>query len=126
MVHLKPLKRSNPQDAEAPDKYYAKAVGNGVTDLHRLAHLIANQSTVRKADCLAVLQALQHNISDELGQGRIVKLGDFGTFQVGVRSNGVDTEEEVSKNLVKSAHLNFRPGRDFQSLLKTLSYKLVG
>lgn len=126
MVNIKPLRRSNPRDVEAPDQYYAKAVGSGVTDLRRLAHLISNQSTVRKADCLAVLEALQHNISDELGQGRIVKLGDFGTFQVGVRSAGAETEEQVSQSLVKSAHLNFRPGRDFKDLLKTLQFKLVG
>ena len=108
---------------EAPEKYYARAVSTGKTDLDRLAHLIANQSTVRKADCLAVLEALQHNIADELSQGRIVELGNFGNFQVGVRSQGEDTPELVTAASIKQARLYFRPGREFQKLLKTVAFK---
>ncbi|MGM0636457.1 MAG: HU family DNA-binding protein [Bacteroidota bacterium] len=125
MINIKVWPRKNPRDLEAQEKYYAKAVGNGVTDLRRLARLISNQSTVRKADCLAVLEALQHNISEELAEGKIVRLGDFGTFQVGVRSYGEETPDEVSANSVKSKHLNFRPGLDFEHLLNNIKFKIV-
>ena len=123
MVEIKPQRRVNPQDMEAQEKYYARAVSTGTTNLDRLAYLIANQSTVRKADCLAVLEALQHNIADELSQGRIVQLGSFGNFQIGVRSEGVETPDLVSTSSIKQARLHFRPGTEFRNLLKTVRFK---
>jgi predicted histone-like DNA-binding protein len=86
MVKLRVVERKNPQDLQAPPKYYAQAVANGYVDLERLAYLVSNQCTVREADCLAVLNALQHNVMDELRQGKVVQLGSLGNFQVGVRS----------------------------------------
>ena len=41
------------------------------------------QCTVNRADCLAVLSALQDNIIEmELQEGRIVDLGDIGCFKL--------------------------------------------
>ncbi|PVW16266.1 HU family DNA-binding protein [Marixanthomonas spongiae] len=125
MVVLKTVERKNPQDLTAPPKYYTQAVANGFVDLERLAYLVSNQCTVREADCLAVLNALQHNVMDELKQGRIVQLGSLGNFQIGVRSEGAEVEAEVTNNQVKSAHVNFRPGKRIRNMLQTLQYKLV-
>ena len=126
MVNLTKLERVNPQDVDAPRKFYAQAVASGKTDLDRLAYLIANQSTVSKPDCKAVLEAFLHNMEDEMRQGRIVELGEIGNFQIGISSRGEDTAEEVSENSVKTAHYNFRPGRALRRSLRTLDYKMVG
>lgn len=126
MVILKPLERRNPQDATAPHKFYAQAIADGVTDLERLAYLVSNQCTVREADCLAVLNALQHNVMDELGQGRIVQLGTLGRFQIGVRSLGADVAEDVNIHHVRSAHVNFRPGKRFRKFLTNVEYRITG
>ncbi|PKP07901.1 MAG: DNA-binding protein [Bacteroidetes bacterium HGW-Bacteroidetes-4] len=125
MVHIKTIGRLNPQDVVAPAKFYAQAVSAGTTDLDRLAFLISNQSTVREADCLAVLSALQHNMMDELMQGRVVQLGVLGNFQIGIRSEGRELANEVSTSIVKSAHINFRPGKRLRTMLKALNYKLI-
>lgn len=126
MVKIKRVERKNPQDLMAPPKFYTQAVGDGFVDLERLAFLVSNQCTVREADCLAVLNALQHNVMDELSQGRIVQFGSIGNFQVGVRSEGVDDAMMVSSNQVKSAHINYRPGKRLRKMLTTLEYKLIG
>jgi predicted histone-like DNA-binding protein len=124
MVSLKPIGRRNPQDSAAPEQYYAHAIADGFVDLERLAYLVANQCTVREADCLAVLNALQHNVMDELAQGRVVQLGNLGNFQVGVRSNPSVLQEEVSSANVRSAHINFRPGKRIKKMLNTLDFTL--
>src|SRR5690606_20635090 len=108
-VKLTINQKKNPQDLLAPGKFYVQAKKDGIIGLERLAYLISNQSTVREPDCLAVLSALIHNMLDELGQGRVVQLGNLGNFQVGVRSEGSETQEEVTITNVKSAHINFRP-----------------
>lgn len=125
MVNLKTVPRRNPQDLAAPARFYAHAVSAGEVDLERLAYLVSNQCTVRESDCYAVLIALMHNVMDELRQGRVVEMGILGRFQVGVRSNGQDTAEEVTSADVRSAHLNFRPGKRLCDMLTTLNYKLI-
>ena len=125
MIQLKSLQRVNPRDVEAPKKFYVQAVGAGKTDLDRLAYLISNQSTVREPDCYAVLEALLHNMMDELREGRIIELGNIGNFQIGVSSDAVDTEEEVTSSLVRKAKISFRPAKALRDLLQTVNYKKV-
>ena len=125
MVVLKAMERKNPLSEADPPKFYAQAIANGVVDLERLAYLVSNQCTVRESDCYAVLIAMMHNVADELSQGRIVDMGVLGRFQVGVRSEGLDSEAEVNTAAVRSAHLNFRPAKRLRKTLATLEYKLV-
>ncbi len=126
MVLLKPMERKNPMNLVAPSKFYAQAIATGFVDLERLAYLVSNQCTVREADCLAVLNALQHNVMDELAQGRVVQLGTLGNFQIGVRSEGATESDLLNQSHVRSAHVNFRPGKRFRKLLRTLNYRLTG
>jgi predicted histone-like DNA-binding protein len=117
-VKFRSVNRVNPQDVEAPQKFYATAVGDGRTNFKRLARLISMHSTVSKADCLAVLSSLEENVIMELQEGRIVDFGDLGSFQVGIKSEGRETSDEVNANVVRKARLRFRPGKEFQRMLK--------
>lgn len=125
MITIKALERRNPQNVNAVNKYYAKAISQGVIDFERLAYLVSNQCTVRESDCYAVLRALEHNIIDELKQGKVVQLGGIGNLQVGVSSNGETLPEEVSANSVKKAHMNFRPGAKLRDMLEIMKYKIL-
>ena len=122
MVKVKSIERPNPQDRIAANKFYAQAISTGTTDLERLAYLVSNQSTVREADCYAVLLSLLHNIADELEQGKIVKLDKLGSFQIGVNSAGVATQEELSASVIKKAHINFRPDKRLRTLLNNVGF----
>ena len=125
-VKYKVLPRKNPQDAMAPEKFYAAAIADGDVDLDRLAELISYQCTVTASDCYAVLLSLEHNIIGELGQGRIVKLGRLGNFQVGISSIGKDTESEVSANAITKSRILFRPGKKLRTMLNDLSFRKAG
>lgn len=125
MVTIKPMERLNPQDVNADKKFYAKAISQGVIDFERLAYLVSNQCTVRESDCYAVLRALEHNIMDELKQGKVVQLGGLGNLQVGVSSNGETIAEDVSATSVKKAHMNFRPGSKLRDMLEIMKYKVI-
>ncbi len=115
--------RKNPQDLTAPEKYYAAALGNGETDLEALATMIAYQSTLTDTDCYAVLKSLEYNIINELNQGRIIKLGSLGNFQVSISSDGKNTPEEVTAADVKKSRILFRPGKKLRQLLKSVNYQ---
>ncbi|TXE12096.1 DNA-binding protein [Seonamhaeicola algicola] len=117
------LQRRNPQDITLPEKFYAAAIGDGSVDMETLAEQIAYQCTITQPDCYAVLMALERNIVDALKQGRIVKLGHLGNFQVGISSQGRDTAEELDASAITKARILFRPGKSFRQLLKNLSFR---
>ena len=73
----------------------------------------------------AVLLALEDVIIDALKGGEIVRLGDLGTFQIGISSKGAETEEDYDVSLIKKARINFRPGLALTGVLSGLSYKKV-
>lgn len=125
-IKYKVLPRKNPQDLLAPEKFYAAAIADGETDLEKLSELISYQCTVTESDCYAVLMSLEHNIISELREGRIVKLGRLGNFQVGISSEGKVTANEVSSSAVTKTRILFRPGKRLRSLLNDLSFRKAG
>ncbi len=122
-IKFKAQAKRNPQDITLPEKYYASAIADGEVDLDVLSEQIAYECTVTESDCYAVLLSLERNIIRSLDQGRIVKLGRLGNFQVSVSSDGRDTPEEVNASLITKARVLFRPGKRLRSLLTDLSYK---
>lgn len=125
-IKFKSLPRKNPQDLLAPEKFYATAIADGEVNLEKLAELISYQCTVTESDCYAVLISLEHNIVSELKEGRIVKLGRLGNFQVGISSEGKDTTDEVSSNAIRKTRVLFRPGKKLRSMLNDLSFRKAG
>ncbi len=122
-IIYKPLERLNPQDTTAVKKYYAAVVANGSVDFETLAEMISEQCTVTETDCLAVLNVLEQNIVRELKQGRIVRLGKLGNFQVSLSSEGYATEDEVTASAVKKSRILFRPAKKMRNLLKDLTFQ---
>jgi predicted histone-like DNA-binding protein len=84
--------------------------------------MISEQCTVTEADCLAVLASLEKQMVNQLEEGRIVRLGRIGSFQIGVSSLGMDTPEEVTSNSIIKSRVLFRPAQNIKNLLKTLRY----
>tara|TARA_R110002072_G_scaffold113836_2_gene243581 strand:- start:684 stop:1067 length:384 start_codon:yes stop_codon:yes gene_type:complete len=124
-ITYKPITRKNPRDLVAPEKYYAAVSPNGSVDFESLAVLISEQCTVTDTDCIAVLNVLEKNIIRELKEGRIVRLGKLGNFQVSLSSDGFETEEEVTANAVKKSRILFRPAKKMRALLENLTFRKV-
>lgn len=121
-IAYKIVQRRNPQDFTAPEKYYAAVAPNGHIDFESLAELISEQCTVTDTDCLAVLNVLEKNIVRELKEGRIVRLGKLGNFQVSLSSQGFDTAEEVTADAVTKGRILFRPAKKMRNLLQNLTF----
>ena len=117
--------RINPRDKEAAPKYYGRVQANGDVNIREMSERIQQTCTVHKADVQAVLLALEDTITDALKSGEIVRLGDLGTFQIGISSKGAVTEEDYSDSFITKARINFRPGLALAGILTGLSYKKV-
>jgi predicted histone-like DNA-binding protein len=78
---------------------------------------------VSGADIRAVLYGLVDVITDELSDGRIVRLGDLGSLRISISSEGKDTIAEVDSSSIRSAKYIFSPGSRLKMLLPNLKYK---
>lgn len=72
---------------------------------------------------MPVLRSLEHNIINELKQGRIVRLGSLGNFQVSLSSDGKALADEVSALDIVKNRINFRPGKKLRQMLQQISYQ---
>jgi len=104
-------------------KYFAKAQSTGEMDFSSICETISDRGTATKGDVMAAIDGCIYAMKTALKECRIVRLGDFGSFQVGVSSEGTLTEKEFTSSKIKSAHILFRPGSDLTTMLSNLSYQ---
>lgn len=120
------IKHGNPGNPDAPEKLYARAKSHGELTFRKLSKEIAEGSTtVSDTDVLAVLNDLTKILKRHLDNGEIVRFGDFGTFQISLTSEGVETEEKFHHSLIRKTRVTFRPGIDLKEMLATLKYEKI-
>ena len=123
---LKIVKKRDPRDITKPVKYYVTTKSTGEIDFEELAKKTSEQCTVTKADCYAVLIALEENIKDALSYGKIVRFGNIGSFQISISSHGSDNKEAIGISAVKAKRILFRPDKKLKLFLKGLNFTKAG
>ena len=122
-IKIKAIQKKNPQKITEPAKWYPQAIGDGETNLNELAAYASAVSTVSKGDILAVLETVLTKVSQDLSDGKIVRVGEYFTLQMGVTGIASEKEEEVNASKVKSAHILFRPGKMLSDMVKLATFK---
>jgi len=117
------VERGNPSNPEAPKKFYPSIQSSGRKTLRQLADRVADISTVSSVDTMANIEALLKVIPQELAEGNIVELGEFGSFWLRSTSEGADTEDEVRASQIKTVLPRFNPGKKFKKVLDTLDFE---
>ncbi len=117
------VERGNPSNPEAPKKFYPSITASGRTTLRQLTARIAEISTVSSTDTVAVIEAFLHVIPQELAEGNIVELGEFGNFWLKTTSEGAATADEVRATQINTILPRFIPGKEFKKVLATVEYE---
>jgi DNA-binding protein, histone-like, putative len=105
--------------------FYARAQSTGELSFKKLCARISDRCTVTKADIMAALEGCIYVMKESLDDGKIVRLGDFGSFQVSLTSEGSETEKEFTNANITGSKIIFRPGIDLKELSKSLEYQKV-
>ena len=124
-IKYKVVERGNPSDPEAPKKFYPSIQSNGRMTLRQLATRITQISTVGSGDALNVLECMLTIIPEELAEGRIVELGDFGSFWLRTRSEGVEEADKANANSLTTVQPRFNSGAEFKKALDHAKYVKV-
>ena len=117
------IQKAYPGDPTGPKKFYANSIADGEVSLRNLSKEIAQTSSISESDVYATLIDLAKMLSKHLSVGKIVRLGDFGSFQISISSEGMDAMNKVNSASIKSAKILFRPGLDLRDTLATLKYE---
>ncbi|MDD3722634.1 MAG: HU family DNA-binding protein [Lutibacter sp.] len=125
MIKYSLKERINPIDLTAQNKLYPIKQAQEELTLRDFAKRISRESTVSMMDAMAVLEGLLQIIPDEIANGKIIKLGEFGTFRTTLSAEGVDTAEAFTVSKIKRLNVRFRPSREFRSLLANVKYEKI-
>ena len=117
------IQKAYPGDPTGPKKFYANSIADGEVSLRNFSKEIAQTSSISESDVYATLIDLAKMLSKHLSDGKIVRLGDFGSFQISISSEGMDVMNKVNSASIKSAKILFRPGLDLRDTLATLKYE---
>ena len=115
--------KKNPQDKQAPIKYYANAVNLGAVTTREIAEAIAGRSSLTRGDIENVLENFLDELPFLLKKGFSVQLGDFATVRLTISSGGSDTVEDFSTDLIKGVNTVFTPSKDFKRGLEDIKFE---
>ena len=93
---------------EGTGLYYGRAIHPSTIDLPVIAERIQHICSMTKGDVLAVLTEMVSVLQDELQNSNKVHLDGLGTFYIGLRTKGAQSEEDFTANdNIKSFVVNF-------------------
>ena len=124
-VNVVVVGRKNPQIPADPKKFYTQTKSTGAVDLRQLSTQIADMSTVSTIDTMAVLEALVKVVPQNIADGKIVRLGDFGNFRLTVSSEGSEKVGDVTIANIKTNRMHYRPGKQVKKVLNNIEYRKV-
>ena len=119
--------KNNRKNSTTYGKVYGRAVVSATVHTKAIAQKIGKRCTVTEPDILAVLNALEDEISDNLAQGNRVVLDDFGSFKVGLNTTPADSAKKFTSTNIKGMHVIFQPaiemeqGKRIKSMLRGIT-----
>jgi predicted histone-like DNA-binding protein len=106
-------------------KYFAGIAINGEITIDDMVVEIEKFSALSEPDIRGVIIAVENVIQKALADTKIVRMEKLGTFYPNLRSEGKEKEEEVNQTVIKSIHVNYRPGKRILDAMKNKGFKKV-
>ena len=124
-IDFKATKVNNNMKPEEKPRYYAKAVTKGTVTLNRIIEDMCEESTLSKADVVAVVAGLSKHLLKNLQEGYTVKIDSLGTVSTSVKSSTVDNAEDVHPKDVSFSKINYLPEVKMLESFRAVSFQKV-
>jgi predicted histone-like DNA-binding protein len=125
MIQYKLKEQVDPRDVNAARTFLPVKQKQETLTLRDFARRISRESTVSSMDAMAVLEGLLQIIPDEIANGKIIKLGDFGTFRSTISSEPAVSVEAFHVSKIKGLNVRFRPAKEFTKQISTIDFQMV-
>lgn len=117
------VERGNPQKPTDPKKFYAQAIADGEVTQKDLGDQIEELTSLTEPDVLAAVSALRKVMVRGLADGKIVRFGDFGSFQVTLSSDGFESADKFKADSIRDVKIVFRAGTELRDMLDKLKFE---
>jgi predicted histone-like DNA-binding protein len=124
-MKFKVIEKKMPGNPAAPKKQYASPVNAGTMTLKAIAKEIAGRSSLTRGDIENVLSNFIEELPTYLKIGMSVKLGDFGTMRLNLKSEGVPLGQKFDASKIKGTRTVFTPSTEFKNELIDVTFEEV-
>ena len=100
-----------------PVQYTTKLVGES-----EVAEMIADETALNPMEAQMAIRQLRKVVQRLLLDGKSVKLGNRGTFNVTLSAEGADTKEALFARNVKTVNINFQPGDELKTAMQKADF----
>lgn len=108
-------------DKTKSEKFVAKSVGSGEVSFEKLCSRVSQICGIHRATVNLVISGLVDMMSDDIDDGKSVRLGEFGMFRPSIRTKSANSAKEVTAGNIISKRIIFTPGKIFQRTLSDMS-----
>ncbi|MBR5254221.1 MAG: hypothetical protein IKV46_04185 [Bacteroidales bacterium] len=123
MIKYVKVKRNILLGENPGERYVARLFRGQDVNLDTIAETISNSTTVSFSDILAVLKALEMEISRAVLSGSAVKLGYLGSFFPTISAKSQPEAEKVDATTIKKFSCRFLPSSSFKHSLAKVKYQ---
>lgn len=121
-IFLKPVQRRNPLKPEEAMKWYPVQNTVKMVDETEVAELIAEETTLNPMEAQMAIRQLRKIVQRLLLDGKSVKLGNWGSFNVSLNTEGAATKDELTARNVKSVNINFQAGEELKAAMQKADF----
>jgi len=119
------VERANPLIPDKSKRFYAQAKSSGEISIKKLSKEVAQQAGLNNPEVLAVINGLSKTLIRHLADGKVIRFGSFGAFQITLNGSGAVSGEQFDKSLIKGSKVTFRPGVEMKQVLDKMQYTEV-
>lgn len=121
-IFLKPVQRRNPLKSEEAMKWYPVQNTVKMVDETEVAELIADETTLNPMEAQMAIRQLRKIVQRLLPDGKSVKPGNRGSFNVSLNTEGAATKDALTARNVKSVNINFQPGDELKAAMQKADF----
>lgn len=124
LVQRKDFSKDAPEDAK---KFFAQLLNNGTVTFDEFCGDIAEETALTSADVKGCMDRTARITAKHLKEGRLVQLGELGSFLLTGGSTGSDTTDKFNAgSMMKKPKVRFIPGKLLLKMLSEVTFERVG
>lgn len=108
-------------DETRTEKFVVKQVTSGKVSFSKLCTQVGQICGAHRGTVQLVIAGLVDVLVNNIEDGKIVQLGEFGTFRPAINAKAADTEEEANATTIYRKTVRFTPGMALKSTLENAS-----
>ena len=93
-----------------------------MVDENEVAMLIADETTLNPMEAAMAIRQLRKVVQRLLLDGKSMKLGDWGTFNITLNTDGAERREELTARNVRRVNVNFQPGDEMKAAMQKADF----